>query len=142
METEEATLVCVSQQVGTTWINFTKCVFDGVYLAGGGSLLDVRVYKRDQGGVSFDGCEFRHCKTKGGGPLMKTTEVIHGFFKESTVETVRFQNCKGIDDNARLKTQDGTGAISKDQISRLNEDGEPYGADEAKLANSGVPGAE
>jgi hypothetical protein len=124
-------------------MNFTKCVFDGVYLARKGLLLDVTVLnKRNQGSTSFDGCEFRHCKTEDGKALMDTTKVILGAFnKASTINIVTFQNCTGIDDNARLETQDKTGAIPEDQIVRLPEDGEPYGADEAELVNSGVPGA-
>jgi hypothetical protein len=133
----------VSTEERSVRVNFTKCVFDGVYLTDEESFVNVRITKRKEGRVTFDGCEFRHCKTEGGDALMKTTTVICGMFnKRSTVDTVTFQNCKGIDDNAILETQDKTGAIPEDQIVRLPEDGEPYGADEAALANSGVPVAE
>jgi hypothetical protein len=137
-----ASVACTPSEKGIVTMNFTKCVFDGVYLAARGSLLKVNVNGHNQGGAFFYDCEFRHCKTEDGGALMDTTDTISGGLSPSTVDTVRFQNCTGIDYDAILDVQDKTGAIPEDQIVRLNEDGEPYGANEAELANCGVPGTE
>jgi hypothetical protein len=119
--------------------NFSKCLFDGIYIGSEQTLIGLSIYNNKSDGVSFEKCTFRHCLTKDGGELMKTTKKIYGAFgKVSTIDVIYIDDCTGLDE---INGKGENGSIPEDQIVRQGEDDEPYGIKESELTNIGVPEA-
>jgi len=116
--------------------SFSKCLFDGIYIGSGHTLISLSIYNNKSDGVTFEKCTFKHCQTEDDGELMKTTKKIYGAFnKVSTIDIIYIDNCTGLDE---INSKGEKGSIPEDQIVRQEDDEEPYGINESELSNIGV----